>query len=810
MRTGIVAFLAGNISLLYWPYFPDILVVLLITGLLVIISGILYKSRHLFVSLAAFFLSICFLSLYFLSGFLYSALYIKHFVPVLDLQQNEGKTITVKGFIASIPHSVDNRQSFELNIIARQTRDTSGNNLWDSAFTGKVRLNWYRSNRPLAIGQEWQMAVRLKKPSGLLNPGSFDYEQWLYQNRILATGYVRDGVLLSQKQSQRSSILSRVSTYRQQISDKMDVLLAHYPYKGLVKALSIGHRHEMAAQQWAVFLRTGTNHLIAISGLHIGLVASLVWFLVHALWKSGAAINLRLPAYYAASVSALLAALFYAALAGFAIPTQRALIMLAVVFIAIILKRNFSPSYVLLLALFLVIVVDPLSPLSSGFWLSFSAVAIILFSVSSRLALRTSKQSNLVQMGRIQWSIFVGLVPLMMLLFHQISLISPLANLVAVPLMTVVIVPVTLLASFMLFVFEPVGVLFFTLLQWPLDCLFWFLELLSGWSGSVYFIPEMTWLVIVLAALACVWLLMPKGWHGRWLGLVLLLPALLVQNHRPKDGEVQMTVLDVGQGLAMVVRTRNHSLVYDTGDKYSEQFNMADVAIVPFLRLKGIETLDTLIISHSDRDHAGSVSELLQKIPANAVLSGEAAVINESLLANSENNYIRQVDMVTPCHRGQQWSWDNVDFKVLSPQWPVKATAANNRSCVLLITSAQNDTILLTGDIEKKTEKQLLREYPELKANVLQVPHHGSKTSSSIEFLKQLQPEIALFSYGYRNRFKHPAAKVVQRYQKMQIKLYNTSNGAIDIKRDLTNNSLLVKQYRFENRRFWHREPEKL
>lgn len=810
MRTGIVAFLMGNVSLLYWPFFPDFHLVLIGSGILLILTGILYKSRHHFVSLAAIFLPLCFFCLYFLFGFIYTALYIKHNVPVLELGQLEGTTIRLKGAIASIPYNNNKAQRFELIILAREVLDNSGNKVWDSSFTGKVRLAWYRSDRPLAIGQRWQMDVRLKKPNGLLNPGSFDYEQWLYQNRISATGYVRDGVRLSQGQAESDSVFTRLSGLRQRIADTMDSALANYPYKGMVKALSIGYRHDMAARHWDVFMRTGTNHLIAISGLHIGLMATLVWFIVHALWRSNSAMNLKIPAYYVASILALIAALFYAALAGFAIPTQRALIMLAVVFLAIMFNRNFLPSYVLSLALILVLLIDPLSPLAPGFWLSFGAVTVILFSVSSRIALSSNKLSKWLQLSRIQWSVFVGLLPLMLLLFHQLSLSSPLANLFAVPLMTVVIVPLTLFSSMMLFIFEPLALFLFSLLQWPLDGLFWVLQHLSRWSNSVYYLPAMTWQVLVLAVIACLWLLLPKGWHGRWLGLLILLPVLFIDSPRPEAGEVQMTVLDVGQGLSVVIRTRNHALVYDTGDKYSEQFNMADVAIIPFLRLKGIKELDTLVVSHSDRDHAGSISELLQQIPVKAVISGEADKITESLLLNSYRNDVKPTNSIKQCRKGQQWQWDNVRFKVLSPQWPEKERKANNRSCVILVTTVTNDTILLTGDIEKKTEKQLLNDYPELKARILQVPHHGSKTSSSSDFLKQLEPEIALFSYGYRNRFKHPAGNVLQRYKQKRIKLFSTSNGAIDIKRNITNNSLLVKQYRFENRRFWHREPEKL
>jgi len=263
--------------------------------------------------------------------------------------------------------------------------------------------------------------------------------------------------------------------------------------------------------------------------------------------------------------------------------------------------------------------------------------------------------------------------------------------------------------------------------------------------------------------------------------------------------------LDVGQGLSVILRTRNHNLLYDTGDKFSEQFNMGDMVIIPYVRAKGIGLIDKLVVSHSDRDHAGSYSEVITQLPIKEVLSGEPEKIN----SNDRNPQNKPIH-IEQCFKGQQWVWDNVHFKVLSPQKPFIGKAGNNRSCVILVTSVSNQTILLTGDMEKKIEKQLLKAYPDLRSDVLLVPHHGSKTSSSNKFLEQVKPRIALFSYGYLNRFKHPADKIVQRYKKLNVKLYNTSNGAIDIRSNLTNNSMSVKQYRIENSRFWHRKPEQL
>ncbi len=835
MRTRIVAFLIGNMALLYWPYLPDKSFTLSCFFSLLLIIALLYKVRQKIVSIspAIYHFLLLFVSLFL--GAIYTSLYLNFNMPSLDLRQIEGKTIQVIGTVDSIPYQTNTKQGFNFYIKGIKKPDHIREEGWDYTFNGKVKLSWYEprgkrkqisndigttqtKNKKLAIGQVWQLDIRLKKPSGLMNPGGFDYEKWLYQNRILATGYVRDALQVShidQNLSIISSSYNQLRMIRQALSDKIDKSLADYPYKGLIKALSIGFRYDMSTEQWKLFLQTGTNHLVAISGLHIGLISSIIWLLVNVLWKSSATLNMKIPAYYVASVFAILAAVIYAALAGFAIPTQRALIMLSVVFVALMLRREISSTYILLLALLTVLIIDPLSPLSLGFWLSFSAVAIIIFSLSGRLAIKTDHIAKVWQLGRLQGIIFVGLLPLMFILFHQFSVVSPLANLVAVPIMSIIIVPMTLLASSLLFIFEPLALLLFTLLKWPIDVLFWHLELLNQLPQSYYFLSEISLTTTILAFIACFWLLMPKGWPGRWLGIVLLLPAIMssaMSNESDKipAGDVILTVLDVGQGLSTIIRTQNYSLLYDTGDKFSPGFNMSDMVSIPYLRLKGINEIDKLVLSHSDRDHAGSYVELNQ-LSIKEVISGEAKKIEEKY----QTYLAKPSAAIKQCYQGQHWQWDGVKFEILSPVTPTKQLKhknykANNQSCVILVTTQSQQQILLTGDIEKTIEKQLIKNYPQLNADILIVPHHGSKTSSSMAFLKHINPEIAVFSYGYRNRFRHPADKVVKRYKQKDIKLLNTTNGAIELKQDLDSSSWLIEQYRLENEYFWHRAAKYL
>jgi len=799
MRSGIIAFVSGNISFLYLlPLKGAALSSFIATFFFsLLLFLLLYKARSVNVSFQTIFFqksvkAMIIVSAMFFFGYCYTAIYINHWYPALDLDGSEGKNLIVTGFIDSIPKKTARRSSFEFVISARQQLDNEGKNYWDKSFHGRVKLNWYKTKEVISTAQKWQLSIRVKKPNGLLN-GGFDYEKWLYQHRIAATGYVRQGHRVD---SIDYSPMTYLSIVRQRMADKLDSALADYPYKGLIKALTIGVRDDIDAAQWQQFLNTGTNHLIAISGLHISLMSGLMWLLVNSLWRAVPGLSLRYPAHYAASFFALLSAFIYASLAGFALPAQRALIMLCVIFSALLLKREFLSSTILLLALFVVVLFDPLSALSASFWLSFIAVAVIFFTLSSRLAHQSGKMQKVLQLGWLQVTIFIGLSAPLIILFQQFSLISPLANFIAVPLMSFIIVPVTFLAMLLLFIYEPLGQSAFLLLQWPVDGLFFILDSLTYYLPGRIYLPQPTLLSTVLLIFGSVWLLMPKGWPARWLGILLFLPAFLTQTEKIPQGQMHMTVLDVGQGLAILLRTQNHTLLYDTGDKYSESFNMADAVIIPYMRSYGLTTLDKLIISHSDRDHAGSFQEIVEQLEVTELLAGEPELLPSTTAKQ--------------CRQGQQWQWDGIIFKILSPANLSAQVKNNNRSCVIHISNAARQSILLTGDIEKTIEQQLLKDYPELTADILQVAHHGSKTSSSSAFLQQIQPKAAIFSFGYKNRFHHPAEKVVQSYKQLQIKLYNTNNGAIEINSNIINNSFSIIEYRVDKQMFWHRELNQL
>lgn len=450
-------------------------------------------------------------------------------------------------------------------------------------------------------------------------------------------------------------------------------------------------------------------------------------------------------------------ALFYAALAGFSIPTQRALIMVTLVMISLFLKRPVSVASTLAFSLIIILIWDPFSVLSAGFWLSFSAVAIILFTCQNRFP--TPKW----QWGKIHIFIAFGLTPLLLVFFSQVSLIAPIANVIAVPFISFVIVPLSLLASLMLWLVEPIGLLLLSLVDLLLIPFWIFLEFVTGLPLSHWSNAHLPWFYFIPITLGIVLLLTPKGFPAKYLGFLGLLPLVLYSAQRPDKGNFWFSLLDVGQGLSAVIQTHHHTLVFDTGPKFSDKFNTGTAIVLPYLQSQGITHIDKLIISHGDNDHIGGAQPLMNSMPTYEVLTSSP----EKLLIS------------TSCKADQSWSWDGVTFTMLAPK-KVKQISSNNRSCVLHIKNSAG-SVLLTGDIEKQAESWLLHEYGKtLESSVLVAPHHGSKTSSTAAFIDTVNPETVLFPVGYRNRYNLPNDKVKSRYRRRAVANFNTAkHGAI-------------------------------
>ncbi|MGD8789689.1 MAG: DNA internalization-related competence protein ComEC/Rec2, partial [Burkholderiales bacterium] len=631
-------------------------------------------------------------------------------------------------------------------------------------------------------GQRWQMTVRLRAPHGNLNPHGFDTEAWMLERGIRASGYVRD----AQAARQLAPMVWRpgymVQRARERIRQRLSELLAGRAYGGIVIALAIGDQRAIPEPQWEILTRTGTNHLMSISGLHITLVAGLVFGLATRLWRRSPLLVTRVSPLHAATLFGLIAALIYAALAGFAIPAQRAVCMLGVVAASLWSGWRWPAPAVLGVALLFVLLLDPMAVTSAGFWLSFGAVAAILM-VGSSCAHGDGVLRTWV---RIQWAITVALIPLLLVLFQKVSVISPIANGIAIPLISVCIAPLSLLL--VVLPFEPVAML----VNGALQLLFGVLERLSALPGAIWQQhTPLTWSV-ALAVAGVALIALPRGYPGRWLGVVLMLPMFVVKPPAPATGELWLTVLDVGQGLAVVARTANHTVLFDAGPDYRGGGDAGRNIVVPYLRGEGIARLDLLVASHEDLDHAGGV--------ASVVAALDVAQLVSSFDAKAPGNKAGR------CHAGQAWTFDGVGFEILHPgsdRDSRDSIGDNDRSCVMRIQSAHG-TVLLPADIERRSERQLLATAsPLLRADVLVAPHHGSGSSSSEAFVEAVAARAVVFPVGYMNRYGHPAPLVVARYVETGAMTMRTDQtGAVIVR--FGRERMEISRWRDQYRRYWH------
>ncbi|MDQ6916654.1 MAG: DNA internalization-related competence protein ComEC/Rec2 [Pseudomonadota bacterium] len=679
----------------------------------------------------------------------------------------EGQDIRVVGVVDDLPQPTARGARFAFSV---EKIITPG-----AVVPSRVSLAWYggwpRGEAKTAVpeihaGERWRLTVRLKRPHGTVNPHGFVVEAWLLQNELRATGYVRDDDNL-RLDAFAGRPADHVARARESIRARILRTLEGRPYAGVIAALAIGDERAIPSAQWLIFNRTGIGHLISISGLHITFFAALIGGVAYWLWKTSHRLTTRLPARKAAAVAGVTAAFVYVLLAGFEVPAQRTLYMLAVAAIGLWLGRPGSASVVWLWALAVVLAWDPWATLTPGFWLSFGAVGLLLYIGVGRIG-RPSKWRDAL---RAQGAITLGLIPLMLVLFQQISIVSPLANAVAIPVVTFVVVPLTLAS-----IVVPWDVLLIIAHQ-----AFAWVALLLEWLSAM---PAAVWqqhapgmLAAIAGIVGVLWLLAPRGVPARALGLVWLAPLFVAVPLLPAMGAYQVTVLDVGQGLAVLVQTHGHALLYDAGPSFSDSVDAGNRIIAPVLRAGGISQLDGMIVSHQDSDHSGGALSLLETVPVGWLASS----------LNADHPIVRaRVDLghdTRRCLAGEQWTWDGVDFAMLHPvaaNYLNPKLKPNDISCVLRVSNAAGST-LLTGDIEARTESDLIRREPvRLRSDVLVVPHHGSKTSSTAAFIASVRPEVAVFTPGYRNRFEHPRPEVVARYVAAGARNYRTDyHGAL-------------------------------
>ncbi len=701
----------------------------------------------------------------------------------------EGRDVDVVGIVASLPAVGERSLRFEFEPESAEVK-----------LPGKLLLSWYRSlsyeeqasilSSDVHPGERWRFTVRLRRPHGNLNPHGFDYEAWLLERGVGATGYVRSGKrVVPERLGTRNNFFDRIELIRESVRDRFKRVLGETPASGALAALAVGDQRSISAEEWRLYNRTGVTHLMSISGLHVTLVSGLCAWLASWLWRRSAFLLQRLPARKAGAAAAIAGALGYALIAGFAVPAQRTFWMVTIVALALWSGRIASPARVLALALGVVLVFDPWAVLSAGFWLSFGAVSLIFF-------VANENQSSVVQWLRVQWAITLGLAPAVLFLFAQVSVVGPLANAVAIPVVSAVVTPLALLAAAIRW--DPLLQLAAWLMEWLLQFLEWCASLPAAlWQQHA---PPLWSVLLALAGVA--WLLAPRGLPWRATGLALMLPAVALPPPAPAPGEAWITTLDVGQGLAVLVRTANRALLYDTGPAFGES-DSGERIIAPFLRAAGVERLDVLIVTHNDSDHAGGASSVVENFEVGTLLSSLPE--GHPLLGSVAD---RQ-----RCAAGTAWEWDGVRFALLHPDGgAARAKKSNDLSCVLKI-SAGARAMLLTGDIEKLSEAELVnrdatalaeRGLSTLAADVLLVPHHGSRTSSTAEFLAAVGASAAVIPVGYRNRFRHPNGEVLERLSGTAL-LRTDRDGAVTVR--FSAEHLDIEGERQRRRRYWHDAP---
>lgn len=736
MGRSAIAMLGGMLCLLLLPSLPPVWVVLPLAASLIPVFRFDRRCRFL---------------LFALFGFVWAWYSAQHLLVARLRPDWEGRTLVLRGWVASIPQQEPDYMRFRFQVESLNGR------LPGNGVPSRLRLSWSGHRHGLAPGQHWQLLVRLKRPHGYMNPGGFDYEGWLFRQGIGATGYVWRSRAYPLHGAPRFPLLR----IRADIAHAIVAALPRNPFAGIATALAVGDSSRITPAQWQVFRRTGTAHLMAISGLHIGLLAGMVFLLTGLLWKRSAWLCEHAPLPVAASVAATLAACIYAALAGFSVPTQRALIMLSAVTVAVALRQRLRWQDVLGAALIGVLLLDPLSVCSIGFWLSFGAVAAIFYALGGR----PGTANRLVKLLRTQWAVGIGLLPLLVLFFRQVAILSPLANLIAVPLYSLLVVPLVLVGTALLGCWHWGGTLLLKFATGVIGFSWSILGWLAGQPHAQLLAPSPGWLTLLLAVAGAMWLLAPRGMPARWLGAVMLLPLLVGGRNSIPAGDFDLTLLDVGQGLSAVVRTAHHTLLYDTGPAFSPDSDAVKLVVLPWLQARGVGRPDLVVVSHEDNDHAGGLPRLRANFPSVPVLSGAVGRFRGVWL----------------CIAGQHWRWDGVSFEVLYPD-RAAPDHGNNASCVIRI-GGTGGHALLVGDLMHRGEQRLLRiQQAHVAAQVLVAPHHGSNSSSSPAFVNAVSPGLVLFPVGYRNRWHFPKAGILARYRAAGAALADTvHDGAINV-----------------------------
>lgn len=708
----------------------------------------------------------------------------------------EGRDLAVTGVVAAMPQRNDTGLRFRFDVETAQWQGQAVH------LPRRLELAWYsgvfargdgpgelmgelqRVPAPLQAGQRWQFTVRLKAPHGAVNPHGFDYELWQWEQGVQATGYVRAGPKDPAPQDLGATWGHPVEWARGRLRERIFEQVTDPHAAGLIAALVVGDQASIDRADWDVFRATGVAHLMSISGLHVTMFAWGAGLLIAWLWRRSSRLCLWVSAPSAALVGGMVLAAAYALFCGWGVPAQRTVLMLATVGMLRLMGARWPWPTVWLLACVMVVLADPWALLQAGFWLSFVAVGV-LFATDSRAANAsdTSTRGRFVALFREQRVITLALTPLTLLLFGQVSTVGLLANAVAIPWVTLLVTPLAMLGALWPW--------FWDAAVWAIGLLGGFLAWLARWPWASVSSAQAPLWAGAAGVLGGVLLAMRLPWSWRLSGLPLLLPVLLWQAPKPPLGQFELLAADVGQGNAVLVRTTHHALLYDAGPRFSRESDAGHRVLVPLLRALGVR-LDTLVLSHRDSDHTGGAQAVLMMQP------------KATLLSSLEPEHVLQTLRPSQrCEAGQVWQWDGVTFEVLHPQAADYADRhkTNAMSCTVRISNGVQ-TALLAGDIEQAQEARLVAAGMALRADVLLVPHHGSKTSSSAVFLEAVQPRLALVQAGYRNRFGHPVDSVLVRYDERHTRVVDTPHCGASTWQSWHPDG--VSCQRELQRRYWH------
>lgn len=763
-------------------------------------------------------------------GFAWNAQYAESRLKNILAIEFEGKELNLQGRVAALPQSNSSgaKFTFEVNEVSLGKEKLE-------RFPKRIYLSWQPAWRnPQAVpeiipGQRWMFKAKLKRPYGSLNPYTFDFERWSFHQDFGASGSIRLGKLLVDQDISWTEIELRMEMMRWNLRQKIRSMLpSDARYVGVLIALVMGDQNAINQDDWQVFNATGIGHLISISGLHVTMLAGVGASFAAFIWRRHT-LPLIAPVSKVAAVSGFITAFVYAWLAGFQIPAQRTMYMVDVVAFALWTGRNPRSFDIWWWALAFVLLVDPMAPYTPGFWLSFGAVAAILYAMgdsSGLLGVPTGKELEvhwqqrmlqaLKEACRVQAVVTLALLPFTLYWFYQVSIVSPLANAFAIPLVSYIVTPLAILGAMLP---EFIG----RWLIWPahaaMEYLAVVLEWMAGWSWSVVWSKQPEWWALLISGLGIVYAIRPgdilDAWKWRVLGIAFCIPLFApaiqpLSSFLLGHGEFRASVLDIGQGTAVLIETKNRRLLYDTGPIQGKKDDAGQRIILPYLRGRGIDRIDRMVISHSDGDHVGGAATLLKHIHFDSMIGSLPS--NNPLLQNLQARKVPSI----PCRFGQRWEWDGVEFVIWHPheatifsnQHPEKP---NEMSCVLEVRNKQS-SLWLTGDVEKQGEAEITERLDDAMLQeigdrelIFMAPHHGSKTSSSLALLRRLNPDQAFAQNGYRNRYGHPHADITARYRYLDIPFYQTPETGAQSWLFKSNTKSSTQFWRHDIKRLWHR-----